>query len=301
MEISDLWNSLSRNQFANVDDGFIETFRRPGGASNRLACWDPLDATMRYFKFLLYTAAARQPERFFALYRRLGRVDLGQPVSVTVRSCAINIDYFLAIEELLFLESALDLRRVRSIVEIGGGFGRTCHALLALGGEEVEQYTIVDLPKVLELSRRALEKLIPQFYSKVRFVDATNETEWRGLRADLVINIDSFQEMPVATIDSYMTSIVAGCRYFYVKNPIAKYDPKSIGLSIEDPGKLCDVFALGYCREVIDIFDDVALAGARVKYLEAYRPSHSEVVGERPTEMFPYYHHALFARREVME
>ena len=295
LEISNLWKSLCENQFAKTDDAFLETFRRPGGANNRLAAWDPLDKSMRYFKFLLYTAAERQPERFFELYRALGSVDLGKPISVMLRSCEINIDYFLSIDEFLFLESAIDLKSVRSVVEIGAGFGRTCHTLLALGG--VKQYVIVDLPQVLELSRRALAKLIPQHYDKVRFIDATNEKDWQGIAADLVINIDSFQEMPPVTVDSYMERIVENCRQFYVKNPIGKYDPKSIGLAAVDPNKMQDVLSLGYCRNVIDIFDDAALEKARRLYIDAYRPaSNWQLVADRPMAMFPYYHHTLFGR-----
>jgi putative sugar O-methyltransferase len=294
---SKLWTSLCADLFAKVDDDFVDEFRRPGGANKRLAAWDPFDQTMRYFKFMLFTAAERQPERFFKLYRELENVGLGHPIGVTVRSCAINIDYFLSIEEFLFLESAVDLRRIRSIVEIGAGFGRTCHALLALTAEQIDQYIIVDLPQVLELSRHALFRLIPQHYRKIRFIDANNEQAWRGLAADMAINIDSFQEMPNTTIDLYMKNLVSNCGIFYVKNPIAKYDPKTIGLTNVDEHALQDVFSLGYCRDVIDIFDDVALDRARRAYVEAYRPaSRWELVADCPMEMFPYYHHALYRR-----
>jgi len=298
LEVSNLWKSLCADVFANTDDAFIEAFRRPGGANNRLAAWDPLDNTMRYFKFLLYAAAARQPERFFALYRALGNVDLGQPVSVTLHSCAINIDYFFAVDEMMFLEQASDAKPIRSVVEIGAGFGRTCHAMMALAPlGQIEEYVIVDLPQVLSLSRRALARLIPQQYGKVRFIDATQVDEWRGLRCDLAINIDSFQEMPPATIDAYMAGVVSQCQFFYVKNPIAKYDPVSAGVTVTDPRLLEDVFSLGYCRDVIDIFDDVALGKARPTYLDAYRPAENwRLIADRPLETFPYYHHALYRR-----
>jgi putative sugar O-methyltransferase len=297
VETSKLWNSLCADLFAKVDDEFLDKFRRPGGANKRLAAWDPFDQTMRYFKFMLFTAAERQSERFFQLYRALENVDLGHPIAVTVRSCAINIDYFLSIEEFLFLESAVDLGKIRSIVEIGAGFGRTCHALLALTAGQIEQYTIVDLPQVLELSRHALLRLIPQHYRKIRFVNASNEEAWQGLAADMAINIDSFQEMPSTTIDLYMKNMVSNCGIFYVKNPIAKYDPKTIGLTNVGEHALQDVFSLGYCRDVIDIFDDVALGRARQTYVEAYRPASGwELVADRPMEMFPYYHHAVYRR-----
>jgi hypothetical protein len=297
LEVSELWKSLCEETFAGVDDAFLEGFRRPGGPNNRLAAWDPLDKSMRYFKFLLYAAAKRQPERFFSLYRALGNVDLGQPIAVSLHSCAINIDYLLSVDEFLFVETAPDFQSVQSIVEIGAGFGRTCHTFLALSAPgQVQQYTIVDLPEILELSRRALAKLIPEHFGKVRFVDATKESDWRGIAADLAINIDSFQEMPPATIDAYMKHLVSGCRLFYVKNPIAKYDPDSIGIRAGSSKKMQDVLSLGYCRNVIDIFNDAALASARATYLEAYRPAAWQLVGDRALEIFPYYHHALYRR-----
>lgn len=293
-ETSDLWKSLSRTLFSNIDDEFIATFRRPGGANSRLATWDPFDKTMRYFKFMLYTAAERQPDRFFALYRALGRVDIGQPVSVKIRSCEINSDYLFALEEFLFLESAIKLDTVKSIVEIGAGFGRTCHAFLALA-DGIERYTIVDLPDVLKLSRRVLAEVIPDHFHKVQFVDATEPAAWQNVVADLAINIDSFQEMPPATVDAYMKGLVTQCRHFYAKNPVAKYDPKCIGVVVDDLSKFKDVFSLGYCRDIIDIFDDTALATARKAYLRAYCPMPSwRLLADQPMDMFPYLHHALF-------
>jgi SAM-dependent methyltransferase len=295
VEVSNLWKSLCADVFSNADEEFLKVFRGPGGANGRLAAWDPLDRSMRFFKFLLYTTAQRQPDRFFSLYRKLGKVDVGGPVSITLRECDINIDYFLSVEEFLFLDSTFDLTNVRSVVEIGAGFGRTCHALLRLcDAGRLERYVIVDLPEVLELSRRFLSLVVPDQYQKIQFIDAV-AGDWKGLSVDLAINIDSFQEMPTRTIDAYMNGLIAKSRFFYVKNPIGKYDPLSIGLSGNDPHKMQDVFTLGYCRNVIDIFDDVALAEARPRYIEAYRPARDwRLVADRAMELFPYYHHALY-------
>ena len=293
-QTSELWKSLSETVFANVDDRFIACFRQPGGANSRLGCWDPVDPTMRYFKFMLYAEAKRQPDLFFSLYRQLGIVDIGSPVSVSVRSCSINLDYLFSVLEFLFLESAIQPASIHSVVEIGAGFGRTCHTLLALN-ENIESYTIVDLPNVLELRHRVLTQVVPQHLGKVRFVDATDTSAWQGISADLAVNIDSFQEMPPVTIDSYMRGIVLNCRACYVKNPVAKYDPACIGVTIDDRTKFKDVFSLGYCRDVIDIFDDQALGRCRRSYVEAYRPASTwSVVAERPAELFSYYHHALY-------
>jgi putative sugar O-methyltransferase len=298
VEVSNLWKGLCAGVFATTDEEFLQSFRKPGGANGRLAAWDPLDPTMRYFKFLLYTAAERQAERFFALYRKLGSVSIGSPVSVWVRSCDINLDYFLAVDEFLFIESVIEREGVRSVVEIGAGFGRTCHALMALGAGNIDSYCIVDLPEILELSRRVLARTVPEHFDRIRFIDATTESTWKGIQADLVINIDSFQEMPPETIEQYMRGLISGARFFYVKNPIGKYDPRSIGVEALSPEKMQDVFSLGYCRDVIDIFNDEALARARFLYLEAYRPGENWLLeSDKPMQLFPYYHHALFRKQ----
>ncbi len=299
MEVSNLWKSLSNSLFAKLDNEFVATFRRAGGPNNRLGAWDPFDKTMRYFKFMLYTAAERQPDRFFELYRALGPVDIGEPVSVTVRSCKINIDYLFALEEFLFLESAFDLRAVRSVVEIGAGFGRTCHTLLALS-DRIERYVIVDLAEVLELSRRVLAKAVPDQMHKIEFIDAVDTGAWHKVSADLAINIDSFQEMPPATIASYMSALISRCGYFYVKNPVAKYDPASIGITVDNSPTFTDVFSLGLCHDIVDVFDDVELAKARKAYLLAYRPTPSwQLVADSPMSMFPYLQHALYRAGRV--
>jgi putative sugar O-methyltransferase len=295
VETSKLWQSLSATLFANVDDDFVRTFRRAGGANSRLGAWDPFDRTMRYFKFMLYAAAERRPDRFFEHYQKLGRVDLGEPVSVHVRDCAINIDYLLGVDEFMFIENAIDVAGLRSVVEIGAGFGRTAHAMMALTGGSLERYTIVDLSSVLALSRRVLAEVVPDQFDKIRFIAAEDVAAWRNLKADLAINIDSFQEMPPATIERYMSDIILGCRHFYVSNPVAKYSPESLGVVVQNPAQLNDVFALGLCHDVIDVFDDRALGRARLAYIDAYRPAPSwSLVADRPQDMFPYYHHALY-------
>ena len=178
---SDLWTALSDSLFANIDERFLAEFRRPGGANNRLAAWDPFDRTMRYFKFMLLKAAQRQPDRFFDLYRGLGDTSIGRPETVRVRGLDINIDHLFSVEEFMFVERAIDMRAIKTVVEIGAGFGRTCHGIVALA-PHIEQYVIVDLPKVLELSRRVLQRVLPDKYSRLTFIDATDVTAWTGIK-----------------------------------------------------------------------------------------------------------------------
>jgi hypothetical protein len=299
--VSTQWQKLVRDEFVLVDDAFLETFRAPG-SSNKFVAWNPYERSTRYFRFLLLDTARRQSPRFFEAYRRLRRRDLGAPLTVRCAGCEIDADYLAAVEEWEFLDTAGALQDVRYVVEIGAGFGRTCHALLALA-PGITRYVIVDLEPMLRLSQAYLHRVAPG--APVTFVATDDDRALDALAAsapDLVINIDSFQEMPPAVIDGYMSRLVTPGRQFYCKNPVGKYRPAAVGMP--DPGeeRLNDVFSLGYCREVIDIFDEDVLDLARRRFLEAYRPPAGAagapfaLAATRPMDLFPYFQHALYRR-----
>ena len=58
----------------------------------------------------------------------------------------------------MFLEANIPLSEVHDVLEIGAGFGRTAQALVSLC-DNLESYTIIDLPEVLTLSREYLKKI----------------------------------------------------------------------------------------------------------------------------------------------
>ncbi len=295
MKVAKLWTDLSAGLFRGIDSTVLDDFRAPGGLNRRLAAWDPGEQSLRYFKFLLLHVAQSKPSQFFERYRRLGEVGIGRPVSVAVNGCAINADHLFAVEEAMFLEAAIAPESLRTVVEIGGGFGRTAQALLCLN-RHVERYLIIDLPEMLRLSELYLRRALPPaLFDKVRFVNALEPRE--DATADLVLNIDSFQEMPRETVLQYMRSPIGQARVFYTKNPIGKYEPRSVGIEVRDRTALAEVLSLGLCTDVLDIFDSDALARARAGYLANYLPGPSwRVVADAPMDMFPYLHHALYER-----
>lgn len=292
---SQLWTEITSSLFSKVDDSFLDAFRSPGGANRRLAAWDPFDRSMRYYKFLLFNVARQKPQEFFDAYRKLRNTGTGKPVTVSVADCQIDIDYLLAVEEFLFLHAHMNLSALKKVVEIGAGFGRTCHAILSLVNS-IEEYTIVDLPAVLKLSHAYLKKVVPGSFDRVIFIE--NDTEaWHSLQPDLTINIDSFQEMPLEAVEEYMSKIVSASSSFYCKNPTGKYKPECVGLPELTSGELLDVYSLGYCQNVFDLFDEHELSAAREFYLSAYKPRGGwKLVADAPMSMFPYYHHALYVR-----
>jgi putative sugar O-methyltransferase len=300
MKTSKLWDSLVRNQFAKIDASFLASFREPGNANNRLAAWDPYDKSMRYFKFLFFHQLQAKNTEFFANYAKIGPTSLGNPVVIMSTSGqSINLDHFFSIEEYTFLDANLNTGELRHILEIGAGFGRTAQALVNLF-ENVEVYTIVDLPEVLALSRAYLGQVLEATkFAKLRFVNAlTLEAGQEGISTvDLVINIDSFQEMPRQTIEYYFRRFIDSAGYFFSKNAIGKYSPESVGLRGIDESQLLDVFSLGLSTRMIDIFNPADLALARTQHVDDYRPNASfTVVAQEPLGIFPYYHNVLYAR-----
>lgn len=300
-EVSKLWEKLTSQEFSIIDEKFLENFRAPG-AANKFVAWDPYEQSTRYLKFLLYTIATQQTKEFFGAYQKINGTNFGNPLSVSYSGCDINADYLAAVEEYLFLENHRGFCGVSSIVEIGAGFGRTCHAILTLSSE-VEEYSIVDLDPMLDLSRKYLKLVAPEFLNRVRFISSNDFCQQEQLEPDLVINIDSFQEMPSSIIDGYMNRIVRKANKFYCKNPVGKYLPEVVGMPNLSQEKLLDVFKLGRCTKVIDIFCEQELLKAREEYVEKYFPSSGglneegyKVAATKVMDLFPYFHHALYTR-----
>ena len=92
----------------------------------------------------------------------------------------------------------------------------TCPALLNLI-ESIDEYVIIDLPEIIILSSTYLKKAIPNHFHKIKFVENTNEEVIKTLKPDLVINVDSFQEMPVDVIDNYTKILVLNSNFFIQK------------------------------------------------------------------------------------
>jgi hypothetical protein len=211
---------------------------------------------------------------------------------VEARGRRVDLDYLLAAQEAAFLRAA-DLG-VRSVVEVGAGFGRTCHALVR--NLPLERYTIVDLPETLAISRRYLAAVLaPEELARVRFVPNTDAATAAG--ADLWINIDSFAEMEPAVVRAYLELVAGGGRWFYCRNPVCKYTPEMIGAAAVAPAALEAALRSGVCREVADIFSESALEPHRRRAEDLYRPGPAwRVLRSEPSVPYRYYQHLLYGR-----
>ena len=187
------------------------------------------------------------------------------------------------------MNKSIELSKSSEIGEIGAGFGRMAQCLIKLS-KKIKKYTIIDITEVLSLSPIYLEKVLNRDkYKNLRFINAltlSGKSNDFSL-CDLVINIDSFQEMPKETIKYYYENVINKATYFYTKNAVGIYDI--------NPEELQDAFSLGLSTEIVDIFNVSELEIVRKKHVVQYHTSKVHVVISRePLGIFPCYHNVLY-------
>lgn len=295
MKSSKLWRSLLKEYYHNINDKFISYFREPNKKINRFTTnRPPKEPTYRYYLTILFNEIRKQKCYFFNNYRKLGNTNLGRPLGIVYDDLKINFDYLISLYEYDFISQNIKLNKIRSVVEIGAGFGRTAHTLLKLQ-PNIKSYTIIDLPPILKISKVYLQKVIPDSISKINFISAYNIKEWKQIKSELAINIDSFQEMPKCTIKEYLKNLFSNINYVYIKNPVCKYDPKLLGIN---SSRKFDVFSLGLMKEIVNIYNEKKLIKIRKVYNKRYCPSNKhKIIKSLPCNLYPYYQNTLYKKK----
>lgn len=302
---SPLWEALA----SKMESADLQTFRLPsssssgGGANSRLAHWEPSEKSLRWFKSYLQLAANTLNSEQMGNLVALGKTDLGSPVTVTVfrqdlqRTVTVNLDYMYSVEELDFLKRNLYFfSKLKNIVEVGAGFGRTAHTLLTLN-PAIVRYRIVDLPQTLLLSSAYLLEVLPrEDFEKLEFLDATRQYA-NNKESDLFIQIDGFQEMKESTIATYYSTFIRASRAAYLCNPIGKYPPRWAGVEGLDEEGYQAARQLGRSTLEIDPWDEVSLSSVRPLHDEVYRPHDFKLISSTASFLRPLYSHGLYLRK----
>jgi putative sugar O-methyltransferase len=265
---SALWVHINKTHLAVDQIQDLAGFKSRG-VNFKLSLWNPQTNGVRYLKTLIYNLSASLTkdnwERILKTKNRL----VGDPYIITLNDEKICLDYLQAAYELELIANHLLIDGL-NVLEIGAGYGRTCHMIVS--NHEVKAYCIVDLENCLNLSRRYLREVLDDLnFSKLHFVSVKNVYELENLRFDLCINIDSFAEMDREVVKYYLHYVDKHCSYLYVKNPVGKYlDPF---LSTYQDNKEIEIaLNTGILREVIDIHDNQAVKRQVPKFIQAYRP-----------------------------
>jgi len=264
----------------------------------KLALWDPATNGVRYLKTLINTVAAGLSPSNWARLRRIRNRHVGRPISVVYDGEMVCLDYVMAVHELEFIASRVDLDGM-AVLEIGAGYGRTCHAIMS--NHDLASYTIIDLEPALRLSRAYLREVLDdENFARIRF-HTVNEVDelFEAHEFGLCINIDSFAEMNPETVLAYLGRIAARCRYLYVNNPVGKYLDKSLDGHSQGADVVALAMQAGLLRDIVDIHDNRAVEARSEDFVAAYRPAENwYCVADSRAVPWPFYWQALYQRDE---
>lgn len=116
------------------------------------------------------------------------------------------------IKTLIDLHEYFDMKSIKSITEIGCGYGGQCRIIMSKYPNI--KYYIVDLPEVLELTKKYLLKLNMDI-SNIKFI-ADWEVNNIDLYTDLVISDYSFSELTKDEQDKYLNRIISKSKNGYI-------------------------------------------------------------------------------------
>jgi len=241
-------------------------------------------------------AISTSPDSFLEIYSRLGSTSVGNPIEVKDKDgIAYNIDYLLTCQEIFFLKTNIPTtsreEEIKSVCEIGAGFGRTCHGVL-LNFPEVVEYTIIDLPEMLLLqSEYHLNVLPPDLYKKIKFQEFN---AYQICPYNLEIQIDAFQEMEAGVIDTYYRDIIDLSDNVFIKNPIGKYKPEIAGLDL--PTGTYVPFELGRSKSVLNIWNLDEVNSHINAHNANYAPSFHTLARWELDRLFPHFVLQLYVR-----
>ena len=264
------WEELNRKNLQQLADTKYENFKRTVARNYFTWIVNPLNKQIRFlakeagfrmslkiFVQALFTPAHQHLKKRHTIYYNIltnllwdyvkkGDVDSlldkliepseGNPPKVLRKGRLISQDLANSVLEYkAMLHPDVNRQAVRTILELGPGYGRTAYVFLALQPDC--KYVLVDIPPALYVAQRYLTNVFPnrrsfQFRPIDDFEDIREEFEDASIifltpnqlkllpehSIDLFINISSLHEMRMDQIQFYFTEIerLTG-RYFYFK------------------------------------------------------------------------------------
>ncbi len=294
---SALWAHINQNQITkeNIED--LTNFKS-GKINFKIALWDPQVNGMRYLKTLIYNLSSQLSETNWTRLKRIQNRQVGNPVTIIYNNEPICMDYLQAVFELDFIANNINLDGM-SIIEIGAGYGRTCHTIIS--NHNVTAYYIVDLENCLKVALNYLRAVLTdQQFSKICFVNADNFNQLPAeINFDLCINIDSFAEMNSDTVKYYLALINKLCRYLYVKNPVGKYLDKSLDGHSQGSDIVRLALSTGLLTNIIDIHNNTEVEAQKHKFVSAYKPCDNwKCLDNKWAVPWSYYWQAFYRNEE---
>ena len=146
---------------------------------------------------------------------------LGKPVYIEKDNKIITQDLITTAEEFDIFSKNINIENIKSIVEIGVGYGRTaCYFLRSM--PNIEHYYIVDISPAIDLtydySHEVLEKVNADKIVKIKPAELRSYLEKNKINIDCFIAMSSINEMTGNYVNYYLDIIDEFGKYFYHKN-----------------------------------------------------------------------------------
>jgi len=289
---SDLWEK-NNNRFDNNVKIDWDEFKH-SDFFYKIALWNPSVNGVRYLKMLLYNLGMGLSESHLNFLNKIHNRNIGNPYSVTVNGCEFDFDYLNSVYEIFTIKDYLDLSE-KKILEIGAGYGRTCHSIVS--NFDVDEYFIVDLDTMLQISKQYLHKVLPSNqYKKINFVSVDSFDFSSSF--DLAIQIDGFNEMDSSVVLGYLDFVSKHCEFFYTKNPVGKYKDRELDDHWSGKEDVDLAMNVGILVDVLgDIHDSVLIEKYSKKFIDSFTPSEAwRCIHSNWANPFAYYWEALYCR-----
>jgi hypothetical protein len=145
----------------------------------------------------------------------------GNPPAININDKIITHDLVLTCEEIDFVNQHIDFNKIGSVVEIGGGYGRTAYGILMKYPHI--QYKIVDIEPALTIAHYHLNKSLSN--CNVEFI---KPSECENIEdVDLWLSISTMAELDYNQVMWYVENISRTGKHFYIKDRHI-YDGKNL-------------------------------------------------------------------------
>ena len=260
--------------------------------------FDPQKFGVCYLRTLIYYVYNNLSNEAKDILKNTKNRLLGNPYVTKIEGEYIDLDYIQSASETAFIKPELD--QVSTIIEIGAGYGRTCHTIINNCSHLINYY-IIDLPFSTKLSSAYLKMVLSdEDFNKLIFINTDEINSFLTSFKEspvLFINIDSMAEMSADVVKNYFSMIDQFGHYFFSKNTVGKYAPYDMGEKNINQKEYRDAIESGLIPQVINVFDLQEIKSCIQQYKKTYTPSKFwHLKRESPSDCYLHYYLALFEK-----
>jgi len=132
---------------------------------------------------------------------------VGNPYHVICDGRVITLDLACSVREYWLLSQHIDFSKIKRIVEVGGGYGRTAYVIMKLHPHI--KYSMYDVEPSIGLAKRYLNDVLPNNNFEFKTPDQLDG------KCDLFLAINCLHEMKVEHVREYFEYADKNAEHFY--------------------------------------------------------------------------------------